>query len=51
MNISSFPEFTFRVGPDPNSVNDYYMEGRHGSTVVSTAASQLQGPGFESRLG
>ena len=27
------------------------VEGRHGSTVVSTAASQLQGPGFDSRLG
>ena len=25
--------------------------GRHGSTVVSTAASQLQGSGFDSRLG
>ena len=25
--------------------------GRHGSTVVSIAASQLQGPGFDSRLG
>ena len=25
--------------------------GRHGSTVVSTAASQLQGPGFDFRLG
>ena len=26
------------------------LPGRHGSTVVSTAASQLQGPGFDSRL-
>ena len=25
--------------------------GRHGNTVISTAASQLQGPGFDSRLG
>ena len=25
--------------------------GWHGSTVVSTAASRLQGPGFDSRLG
>ena len=28
----------------------YHNGGRHGSTVVSTAASQLQGPGFDSRL-
>ena len=25
--------------------------GQHGGTVVSTAASQRQGPGFDSRLG
>ncbi|XP_078084146.1 general transcription factor II-I repeat domain-containing protein 2-like [Mustelus asterias] len=28
-----------------------WRKERHGSTVVSTAASQLQGPGFDSRLG
>ena len=27
------------------------MKGRHGGTVVSTAASQRQGPRFDSRFG
>ena len=27
------------------------VRGRHGSTVVSAVASQLQRPGFDSRLG
>jgi len=34
---------------DPNA--EWPLNGRNGGTVVSTAASQRHGPGFDSRLG
>ena len=48
MNREVLAEFEFMEGGSWETIQTV---GRHGSTVVSTAASQLQGPGFDSRLG
>jgi len=40
------PRASVKLPPTPDGGG-----GGHGSTVVSTAASQLQGPRFDSRLG